>query len=253
VGLKQNKGDDIMRAALWISIITLLALLSLAACNSASDNSNPPGGAGSDPPELTAVNPAVNDNSVVMGSPVTATFDKEMNAASAGTFVVYGNQTGKLNGLYTGDGSVTLVFSRPGDAFKIGEEIEVILTGSLTATDGAPLNPPFVYRFRAEAIGGSGDFEIDDGIVGQLGARGMATGDWDDDGDIDLAVANSSATTVGVIKNDGFGDFVIFGTVGGQIGATALVTGDWDGDGDIDLAVANDTGGNNVGILRLGW
>ena len=39
------------------------------------------------------------------------------------------------------------------------------------------------------------------------GARGLAAGDWDDDGDSDLAVANFSNATVVIMKNDGSGDF----------------------------------------------
>lgn len=107
------------------------------------------------------------------------------------TFVIYGNQTGILNGLYAGGGSQTLVFA-PDNSFKIGEVLEVILSASLTSTDGASLDPPIVYHFWAKAQGGTGVFNPGETIAGQLGARGLADGDWDDDGDLDHAVANST-------------------------------------------------------------
>jgi hypothetical protein len=69
-----------------------------------------------------------------------------MNVGSAGTFVVYGNKTGKLTGLYTGDNTQTLIFN-PDFAFKTGEILEVVLTGFLTATDGASLAPPLFTAF----------------------------------------------------------------------------------------------------------
>jgi predicted nucleotidyltransferase len=83
-----------------------------------------------------------------------------------------------------------------------------------------------------------------------LGATGLISGDWDGDGDLDLAVANFTANTVVSLGNDGTGSFAIDDTVLNQIGASALATGDWNSDGDLDLAVANSTGGNNVRTLE---
>ena len=236
-----------MRAAFWIGILAFVSLFGIVACGGSGGEPPPPA---ANSPILTGVNPAANDTSVILGNSIAATFDKNMNAASAGTFVVYGNQTGKRTGLYTGGGSPTLVFN-PDNAFKLGEILEVILTGSLTSTDGATLSLPFVYRFWAEALGGTGtgNFNADDIVLNQFGARGLAAGDWDNDGDIDLAVANFTANTAVIMKNDSAGDFSVFDTVGSQLGASAVVALDWDGDGDLDLAVAND-GNNSVGILE---
>jgi hypothetical protein len=117
---------------IMIKILLLLSLLSLLACDSSS-GSSPDRGADEDPPELEDVDPAANDSSALVGAAITATFDKDMRSGSDSTFVVYGSQTGKLAGTYTGGGSDTLQFD-PDDGFKIGEEIEVILTDSLTST-----------------------------------------------------------------------------------------------------------------------
>jgi hypothetical protein len=229
-----------------LKIVVLLSLLSLQACDSGSGGS-PDGGATENPPELENVDPAANDSSALVGAAITATFDKDMRAGSDSTFVVYGSQTGKLAGAYTGGGSDTLKFD-PDNRFKIGEEIEVILTDSLTSTEGQSLEAPILYHFRAEALAGTGDFTPTDTVAGQTNAQGLAAGDWDGDGDLDLAVANFGASRVDILVNDGTGDFTIADTIAGQINAQDLSAGDWDGDGDLDLAVAN-RGASRVDIL----
>jgi len=236
-----------VRTNFLISILYFISLIAFVACGGSGGDSKPTQPA-ANPPNLTGVNPAANDNSVLLGNTVAATFDKTMNVGSAGMFVVYGNQTGKRTGAYIGGGSQTLVFN-PNIAFKLGEIVEVILTDSLTSTDGTSLSSPFVYHFWAEALGGTGNFNLDDTVLNQFGAQGLAAGDWDNDGDIDLAVANVSANTVVIMKNDSFGGFSVFDTVGSQFGASGFAAGDWDDDGDLDLAVTN-FGNQSVKILN---
>ena len=230
-------------------ILILLSLFSLLACGGSSGGSQNAGHAAG-PPELTSLNPAPNDSSVLLASSITAMFDKSMNSGSPSTFVVYGSQTGKLlGGTYTGGGSDTLSFAA-GSSFKVGEEIEVILTDMLTSTGGVSLESPFVYRFRAETLGGTGNFTVGDTVSGQTDIRALVAGDWDGDGDLDLAAANFSDSLVAVLRNDGSGHFTLAPTdiVLGQIDVVALVAGDWDGDGDPDLAA--NSGISTVNVLE---
>jgi len=94
-----------------------------------------------------------------------------MNTGSAGSFVVYGSQSGKLSGNYLGGGSQILAFD-PDQNFKPGEQIEVILTGSLTATDSRSFWP-FVYRFRAESQPAAGPFSTNQTLSSLAGASGV--------------------------------------------------------------------------------
>ena len=191
-----------MRTALWISIISLLSFLSLVACDGGSSNDFSPGaGAIERAPNLTGLDPEANDSSVLQMSDATATFDKKMVTGSSNTFVVYGSQTGKLAGIYSGGGSETLRFDS-NEEFKIGEEIEITLTNSLTSTDGESLELPIVYRFRVETLGGTGSFRVADTIGDQTGARALAAGDWDGDGNLDLAVADFSTNNVSILENE---------------------------------------------------
>jgi hypothetical protein len=181
---------------------------------------------------VVSVFPQPDDSAASAGDVVSSTFDKNMNPASAGSFTVQGSLTGKLSGTYTGGGTTTLSFD-PAANFKLGEEIEVTLTQSLTSTGGAELDQSYVYRFVVETGGGTGIFVDSQTVPDQFNATAVVAGDWDGDGDLDLAVANSGGDKVYILRNDGTGNFAISSTISDQVGASAIVAGDWEGDGDL--------------------
>ncbi len=109
---------------------------------------------------------------------------------------------------------------------------------------------------------GGGSFREDS--IGEVAfnTRAVAWGDWDGDGDSDLAVANDGRPNQ------------VYENVQGQLrlnpeenwgwtapisdSSTSLAWGDWDGDGDLDLAVGNDGAANRVysnisDTLQLSW
>ncbi len=89
--------------------------------------------------------------------------------------------------------------------------------------------------------------------AGAPNPHAIASGDFNGDGKLDLAVANYNATgTVGIFLGDGLGGLaapVLYnsGTAGAGL-PTAIVVGDFNGDGKLDLAVANSSN-NTIGIL----
>ncbi len=85
-------------------------------------------------------------------------------------------------------------------------------------------------------------------ITGQTNVAALIAGDWDADGDLDLAVANFGSDSLTVLTNTGSGSFSPLGTVAGLIGISGLATGDFNADGSLDLAAA-DRGSNSVQIL----
>ena len=84
------------------------------------------------------------------------------------------------------------------------------------------------------------------------GSIAIATGDFDNDGDIDLAVANNTgaANNVSILRNDWIGlgtfTFTLVGNI--TVGATPALRGitaaDLDGDGETDLAVTSNNSTN---------
>ncbi len=83
--------------------------------------------------------------------------------------------------------------------------------------------------------------------------QGLAAGDFNNDGIIDLAVLNNTDKNVSILIGDGSGGFTASTTkyATGR-GAVAIVAGDFDGDGKLDLAVANGTDGTISILLGKG-
>ena len=78
----------------------------------------------------------------------------------------------------------------------------------------------------------------------------VAAGDFNGDGNIDLAVLNSNDNTISILIGDGTGGFTATRTYATGNGPVAIVVGDFDGDGNLDLAVANSA--DQTVSIRLG-
>jgi hypothetical protein len=92
---------------------------------------------------------------------------------------------------------------------------------------GEPTGPP--ERFTV----------IESPLVGDA-PHGIATGDFDRDGDLDLATANQGTGNVSILRNNGSASFVNGGTFAAGEGARSVATGEFNGDGELDLAVVNE-------------
>jgi FG-GAP-like repeat len=73
-------------------------------------------------------------------------------------------------------------------------------------------------------------------------------GDFNNDGKLDLAVANELSNNVGVLLGKGDGTFQNQVTFGAGSFPEGTTVGDFNNDGKLDLAVANNNS-NNVGVL----
>ena len=82
--------------------------------------------------------------------------------------------------------------------------------------------------------------------------RGLAVGDLDGDGDIDLVTANFNAHTVSVRLNNGAGVFGGTQEVAVRQYPLAVVLGDIDADGDLDILTVNDDILNSVNVALNG-
>ena len=84
------------------------------------------------------------------------------------------------------------------------------------------------------------------GVV--AGPIGVAMGDFNSDGKLDLAVANRDSTVVSVLLNTGAGSFGAVTNFTAGSAPDAVVVGDFNGDGKLDLAASN-LGSGSVSIL----
>jgi len=200
-------------------------------------------------PHVESITPSQNALNVSQSTNISVTFDKDMNPSTinSSTFVVHASQTGLHTGSYSYDSGTKTATFDPGQDFLVGEVVSVTLTSEIQSEDENPLMP-YIWSFTIETLGGSGEFA--DTISTSVGdyPRSVTTGDFDSDGDMDLAVANSWSSTVSVLLNNGDGTFqqkTDYGTGGWP---TSIFASDLDSDGYIDLAVA-DTSYRMVSVL----
>jgi hypothetical protein len=89
---------------------------------------------------------------------------------------------------------------------------------------------------------GTGSFEAKTDFSTGTSPRSDAVGDFNGDGNLDLAMVNYDADTVSILLGTGAGSFgakTDFGTGGTGSGPVSVAVGDFNGDGKLDLAVAN--------------
>jgi predicted nucleotidyltransferase len=113
---------------------------------------------------------------------------------------------------------------------------------TVQALDGAFAGSPFatVQSLTARIVvftdAGAGLDGVSDGAA--------AWGDYDNDGDLDLALAGDAGAglVTRVYRNDGAGAFTDVGAGLPGVSFGSVAWGDYDNDGDLDLALAGDTG-----------
>ena len=86
---------------------------------------------------------------------------------------------------------------------------------------------------------GDGSFQPPRGYAAGRSPSSVAVGDFDGDGDQDLAVANLSSDNVSVLLGNGDGSFQPAQDYAAGSYPTSVAVGDFDGDGDQDLVVTS--------------
>ena len=116
-------------------------------------------------------------------------------------------------------------------------DVVCINTNSLTISISVLLNDGNGY-FSSNEIPGLGE-----------GAIAMTSGDWDADGDVDLAIVHYyDPGMVSIWLNDGSAFFINSSIIEVGVASKSITSGDWDGDNDLDLATSN-TAVSSVSVL----
>ncbi len=203
-------------------------------------------------PHIVAVSPQANSLGNPTFAAVAVTFDTDINDATihSGSFKVRGEQTGLHGGTFDYNAaSFTVTFS-PSPGFKQGERVYVELTTEITSTAGYPLEACHTWEFMADVYGGSGAFDSYTSYeTGFTTSYFIASGDLDNDGDIDLATPGFYSNAVDVFLNQGEGTFVLSGTYDVGPYPDFIVTADVDDNGTLDLLITN-FNGNSFSVLK---
>jgi hypothetical protein len=173
----------------------------------------------------------------------SATLNATVNPRNSATTVYF------QYGLTTSYGSTTGTNSIGGGTANV--QVSVPITGLVFDTN---------YHYRVVASNSRGttfgnDRVFRTQIFGDIGAGipgvrygGVAWGDYDNDGDLDLLITGSGTTQLW--RNDGDGAFVAVTTALPGLSYSSCAWGDFDNDGDLDILLAGaDTGGTRISRL----
>ena len=193
--------------------------------------------------QIVSVSPVQHAVNVPLNMNIEVGFNQDINAATinSATFRVYGTQSGYHPGTINYITASKKVVFTPALPFFPGEVVYVALTNGINTNSGQPVNK-FAWHFNTAVTISSGQFASKSTVaVGNI-PRSVAGADFDRDGDIDLAVANSGSNTISILKNNGDATFQEKQDFATGHYSYFVVTGDWDADGDMDLAIAHSDG-----------
>jgi hypothetical protein len=209
------------------------------------------------PLTITALTPARNALTAPVTTALALGFSQNIDASTAGNVRVFSAQyRGRRTAMAAvSTNTITLTPTVPANgspvaAFLPGETVQVTVPATVKATTGAAVVPQ-VYQFTTAVTGGSGIFAAPATDANPaMGTRpyGVAVGDLNNDGYLDMVAANNGSTNVSVRLNNGAGSFPTAATnytVGSVPYSVAL--GDMDGDGDLDLLAVNSSS-NSVSV-----
>jgi len=148
--------------------------------------------------------------------------------------LIYHNDSGAFNNINAGLTGVSNSSLAWGDYDNDGD-LDLVLSGS----DSGSVRRSYIYRNDSGAFN-----NINAGLTGVYYSS-LAWGDFDNDGDLDLAVSGQDSGSVGrsFIYRNNSGSFSDIAAGLSGVFNSSLAWGDFDNDGDLDLALAGSSNG----------
>jgi hypothetical protein len=199
----------------------------------------------------------IEDNSFATGNSPIDIEVGEFNGDSDPDLAVSNRTDGTIS-LFTGTGVSNATFSSAAGTVPAGTQPGALVAGQFdggTDTDLAVVNESgdtisVLVGTGAAAATFAAPASISTGAG--TGPRGIATGDFNGDGDPDLAVGTITSDEVKILSGSSAATFSAGATlITGSINPVLPETSDMDGDGDSDLAVGH-TGSNAISVFSAG-
>lgn len=193
-------------------------------------------------PRTKSVFPVQNSLNISKSTNISAIFNVPMNTTTlnSGTIFISGSQSGLHTGAITIQGDTAFTFD-PDVDFKNGEFVTVCLTKDIVSTIGDSLTNGYQWNYTIQVPSSVCQFVLTDTVGVGTTPDMVVSGDFNNDGNIDLAVTNMYSDNISVLKNDGTGDFLVDSVmhVGTLPQSTPIAIGDLEMDGDLDIVVTN--------------
>jgi hypothetical protein len=197
------------------------------------------------PPMVYPVNHSVGASN---STPINILFGSSMDESTINdsSLFVYSDLTGyaKLNITY--DSQTTTATLVPSSGFSPGAHVSVLMESPLKYSDRSRFCGPVTTSFTVGVKKATEFIQASTYRVGKS-PMGAAPGDFDKDGDIDVAVTNNSSNSVSILLNDGTGKFDSVSSY--SVPAPyRIIAADIDQDFDLDLITCHQ---QNEGLSLL--
>lgn len=200
---------------------------------------------------VEAVVPAPHSQQVAVTSAIEIRFDRPVQVPGIveAPAWVYSPAVGFVETSWGYNPDTQTFMLTPREALPAGALVTVSVPVVLSDNSGAVMPQPYVWQFTTATQGQGMAFAVQQTVSVGAVPYGVVAGDWDNDGDIDLATSNRNVSTVSLLMNDGSGSFEVVGTVSVGNLPEYIIAADIERDGDLDLATAN-RGFDNVSLLE---
>lgn len=167
--------------------------------------------------------------------------------------VALGNGDGTFTpGIGAPANSVGLVASITSGDFNGDGKLDLAVASSIYNESDPAASTGSVTVFSGDGGGGFAQVFTSPiaGAVNGTAPFAIVTGDFNGDGNLDLAVVNPSSNTVTILLGHGDGTFIAAANPATANSPSAIAVGDFNGDGKLDLAVTNSA--SNTATILLG-
>jgi len=192
-------------------------------------------------PAVVSTIPDQNELNNNTDAVISVEFNTDINMATIGSssFVVSGNMTGMIDGNFNYNEPTRTVTFDPYNDFKLGEEITVVLTNDIYASEGLQFENAYVWTFTTTADEGIAEFASNATYPVGDQPQSVCVADFNNDSHLDIATANIGVDdNVSVFFNDGDGTFTLDSEYPVYANPEDLVAVDLNQDNYLDLVVS---------------